>query len=258
MKLEIVPVADVEPVDGHVMGHPTTGGVTSRRASPADYPLWLARVELDDGATLRWPASHGDEGVYVRAGELEVAGTRCPAGGAVVVETGAACTVRAVGPTSLVHCGPSDGQGAGGDSVHVVGPEGRWLTSRGEVVSARWFADGTCPTCSIQLFHVRHAGQGTEQRGPSHHHSQDEIIHVLEGGMRLGSQRCGPDTSLCIPADVRYATIGPPGGHAFLNYRRDVSYLTADRAAPAALETAVGQGGVDSGGLRLSVRQPSS
>src|SRR5690349_2108384 len=82
------------------------GVLATRRLSPPGFPLWLAVSELADGARLRWNAAHGDEAVCVLEGALEVGGRRCPAGGALVVESDAACEARALGPTVVAHYGP--------------------------------------------------------------------------------------------------------------------------------------------------------
>src|SRR5262245_16375075 len=106
-KLTVIAEGDVAPEGGHPAGTVTvTGDVVARRVSPPEYSTWMVLADLEDGATLRWDASHGDEGVYVVSGSLDVDGRRCPADGAVVVESGAAATATAVGTTRIVHVGP--------------------------------------------------------------------------------------------------------------------------------------------------------
>src|ERR1700754_613760 len=86
---------------------PTFGaiaGLTSvRQLSPDDYDLWLCVLELEDGASLTFPDQHGEEGLYILEGRLEVAATTCPARGAVVVESDVAVTVDVHGPSRVVH-----------------------------------------------------------------------------------------------------------------------------------------------------------
>src|SRR5262249_37574991 len=60
-----------------------TGVLDARRVSPERYSTWLVDADLDGGATLTWSAAHGDEGVYVASGALDVDGRECPADGAL-------------------------------------------------------------------------------------------------------------------------------------------------------------------------------
>src|SRR5262245_31259767 len=120
-KPTIVQEREVDPTHDH----PGTGLRWSKLLSPPDYTLWLYLVELDTRGAITWSADHGDEALYVFAGELDVDGRRCPAGGAVIVESNVPATVRATTTTRLGHYGarvqPDPAPGSG---VHVVGPEG--------------------------------------------------------------------------------------------------------------------------------------
>jgi hypothetical protein len=249
-------VHEDEVAAGHT--DPTFGdvpGLTSvRRLSPDDYDLWLCVLELEDGTALTFPDRHGDEGLYVLDGQLQVGETTCPARGAVIVESGVAVTVSVRGPSRVVHVGsqtlePPRGGALGPaetaqHGVHVVGSHG-WFTSGSEDRTvARWFSDSTCPTCRIALFDV--TSQETPGRSRAHTHSADEIIYVLEGTMRLGRRLLGPGTSLCIGGGTRYAQSAGPGGCTFLNYRRDTSeqqYYGPGEPDHLLPETALGRGG---------------
>lgn len=244
-----VAAGQADPAFGEV------AGLTSvRRLSPEDYELWLCVLEVEDGTALTFPDSHGDEGLYVLEGQLQVGDTTCPSRGAVIVESDVAVTVNVRGRSRLVHVGshnvqPPQGGALGpavatGHGVHIVGPNG-WFTSGSEDRTvARWFADSTCPTCRIALFDV--TSQETPGRSRAHTHSADEIIFVLEGTMRLGRRLLGPGTSLCIAGGTRYAQSAGPGGCTFLNYRRDTSeqqYYGPGEPDYLLPETALGRGG---------------
>jgi quercetin dioxygenase-like cupin family protein len=227
-----------------------TGVVASRRLSPDGYSLWLCDTELADGGSIGWDAAHGDDGLYVLEGELEVDGRRCPPGGAVVVESGVATTARVVGPTRVAHFGCADDEPpvdgllgparSTGHGVHVCGPGGRFLSGEREGVHAVWYADSTCDTCRAQLLKVT---SHPSDRNTAHHHSQDEIIYLIAGTMRLGAYELAAGTALSIPAHARYAPKAGEGGHVFLNFRRDVSEQVYARSEPALLETALSRGG---------------
>jgi hypothetical protein len=249
-------LADVAASPSYAAPRRVEGVRWSRLMSPEPYSIWMVVSELDDGATIEWDDAHGDDGVYVMSGALDVDGAcaptaRCPADGAVIVESGAACTARAVGVTTVVHCGafdpapPSDGlyhaPDALGHGVHVVGDRGWFASGDRERVAVRWFADSTCPTCRIALFHVWRSEGGVRDR--SHTHTQDELIYLLAGSVIVGGVEHGPGTCLAVPALTRYSLLSGPDGFAILNYRRDVSVQAYREGEPDELEGAVARGG---------------
>lgn len=227
------------------------GEVQARRVSPDAYATWLIDATLADGAVLTWPATHGDEGVYVVSGALEIEGRRCPADGCVVVESGVVTRARAIGPTRVIHVGPYDptppstglyGAPAADDhGVHVVGPGGWYASGSREHVVARWFADSTCPTCRASFFHV--ARPEAFAKDIPHTHTQDEIIFVLDGSILIGRHEYGPGHAICIPANVRYSVTTGPRGMSFLNYRPDVSTQAYGKVKPPELEGGIARGG---------------
>lgn len=258
---------DVAPSIRYAVPRRATGVKWSKRVSPESYSIWMAVSELDDGGTIEWDDEHGDDGVYVLSGALDVdavssdarptgaAGSpevsRCPADGAVIVESGVVCTARAVGVTTVVHCGaravepPADGlydaPDATGHGVHVVGERGWFASGSRERVAVRWFADSTCPTCRIALFHVVRAEGGVRDR--SHTHTQDELIYVVGGSVVVGGVEHGAGTCLAVPAHTRYSLTSGDHGFAILNYRRDVSVQAYRPGEPEELEGALARGG---------------
>ena len=247
-ELEVAPVT-ADPTFGAVAGLESC-----RILSPDDYDLWLVILEVATGTALRWPEGHGEEGVRVLSGELEVDGQRCAAGGAVIVESDVAVTARAMQPSRLVHVGsrtpaaPDDGAVADAPrdrhGVHVVGPAGWFVSGSQDRSHARWFSDGTCPTCQIALFDV--SADEDPGRSRAHTHSADEIIYVVAGTMRLGHRLVPAGTSLCISGGTRYAQSAGPGGCTFLNYRKQSSqqqYYGPGEPDYLLPETALGRGG---------------
>ena len=214
-------------------GHRVDGAADRRLVSPPDFPLWLLRGRLEPGTALAWDGTQGDECASVLDGELSVDGRVCPAGGALVVEAGAVVRATA-GPdgVTVVHCGrwvPA-GHGKAGGGVHVVGPGGTWARDEPGRVS-RFFADSTCPTCDATLLLTSRAG---EYESAPHSHSADELIHVLEGEIRVGRTVLGPGATVAVAADRRYGFRSP--GFAFLNFRAGPSAQTVERGAPAVPE----------------------
>jgi quercetin dioxygenase-like cupin family protein len=250
-KFSAIKLDDVDAASGYAVDRDVTGVAWSKKLSPADYSLWLAVSELHDGAVLRWTEHHGDEAVCVLEGELVTDGRICPAGGAVIVESGVAAEARAVGRTVVAHYGPVDAtppaDGAygpprpDGHQVHVVGDKGWFTAGDGVRYEAVWWADSTCPTCRISVFHIHNPG--SDERELPHHHTQDEIIYVLDGELRMGAHCYPAGTAISIPGNLRYALRGDGRPLSFLNYRRDASVIHLADGSEPILESGKGFGG---------------
>jgi hypothetical protein len=88
------------------------------------------------------------------------------------------------------------------------------------------FADSGCETCAVWLHGNSFPPSGppdaeAEKRGV-HCHSEDEIIVVIDGAMRLGRKLVGPGTAIAIRADTMYAFTPGPEGLSFVNFRAGV------------------------------------
>ena len=221
-----------------------TGSVRSTLFHPDGYSLWRVRAELAEGAELRWgPSPHGDEAVFVLAGQLGVDGVRCGPETAIVVEADASASIRATTDATLLHFGPSsveppdDGVfGAApesGHSVHVISLADARPLDPDTPMGPRYFTDSTCDTCRIAFFKV---SMPEARVTGSHVHSQDEIIHVLTGELHVGPAVVSAGMSVAIPGNYRYG-FRTPGPFSFLNYRRDASTYVAQPGTDPVLET---------------------
>ena len=239
-KIEVHKAADIEPVAEYLAPTCTIDGrATSRLVESDDSSLWLVVADLESGASLRWTEDHGDEAIYVQSGRVAVDGRVCETGGMVLVESGVPAVVTADGAATVAHFGPRDAQPptdgrfgaprADAHRVHVVGPGG--VDCRSEHLhETRWYADASCPTCRTSLML---SSRGERYESALHSHSQDELIYVLEGELKLGSLRIGPGDALMVAAFVRYKFESGDGGYRFLNYSSDSSaYIPADENAP--------------------------
>lgn len=217
---------------GHPIAGHTAGQAPARSLGPDGFSLWMAELELPAGQALGLPEVHGDEVLYVLAGALRVDSAACPAGGAVVVESGAHPDVVATDGAHVLHMGPTDPRPAGPslngpllrlpDRVHLVGPAGQFA-ARGPGRHAKYFADSTCDGCRATLLY--NARDGSHIAEP-HSHSEDELIHLLAGEIRLGAHVVGAGDTLAIAAGRRYG-FRSAGGFCFVNYRRDASQHTS-------------------------------
>jgi quercetin dioxygenase-like cupin family protein len=242
--------------NGYATSHDASGVLASQLLAPDGYSLWVRVSELADGGELHWNGAQGEEAVYVISGALDVDGRRSPSDGAIIIESGVKTTARTLGRTTLVHFGPSDptpptagrygAPQTQGHGVHVVGPGGWFESGSREGTFARWYADSTCPTCRLCLLQVE---RSSARDGPTHHHSQDEIIYVIGGAVGLGGRWLEPGSALFIGADARYRIRTGSRGYRFLNYRRDVSEQVYAESDPPMLETALARGGREVGDL---------
>ena len=208
-------------------------------ASPPGASLWMTAVELASGSKLRFDRPHGEEALFVERGELVVDGRVCLPGSAVVIEAQAGPTTEARIPTRVLHMGAHDaGKGRVGAAVHRIGPRGVYeALEPGR--ETRFFADASCPGCSLWLlFTARSFGY----ESPVHSHSQDELIHVLRGQIRIGSLTAVPGSSVFITADQPYRFRSGDEGFAFLNYRRGASVMTLRRSGEKIIETGAATG----------------
>ena len=191
--------------------------VLSRRLEPPQASLWLVASELRKDSEIRWKPGHGDEALYVRAGSLEVNGQPCVAGAAAILEAGSQPRVRALEATCLLHFGSRVAPASQTEQgVHVTTPRGTW-EQLGPGRETRFFADATCERCSIWLLYTARAHAFESS---IHSHSQDELIHVLEGEIELGSLHIAAGDTLFVAADQLYRLRAGDSGFAFLNFRR--------------------------------------
>ncbi|MBV1687676.1 hypothetical protein KRR38_08300 [Novosphingobium sp. G106] len=81
-----------------------------------------------------------------------------------------------------------------------------------------------CPTCEVWLHENHFPGRATpmtpeEEKRGVHSHSEDEIIFVIDGEIRLGNKLYGPGTAVAIAADTLYSFTTGPKGLSFINFR---------------------------------------
>jgi hypothetical protein len=214
---------------------------------PEGYSLWRVVGELSDDAVLEWDTEHGDEAIFVQAGWLDSDGTAVGEGSTLVVEAGVPWLVRFVGPTRIVHFGtiattsPTNGilgaPATDGRGIHIVRAEEAASVhfEGGDDATSLYFCDGTCPTCRLTLF-LYGSEFAPGYAGVSHFHSEDEIIHVLDGELHVGPLTVGPGAAIAVPRDLRYS-LRSTGPYRYLDYRADVSTAVVQPGSEPVLET---------------------
>jgi mannose-6-phosphate isomerase-like protein (cupin superfamily) len=205
------------------------GGTRSSLFHPDRYSLWKVNAELDEGAELGWGSDHGDEAIFVIDGTLDIGGRRCGPDGAVICESGVPATLRALTNVRLVHFGPVEAAPPTGGFLGAPSDEGRGVhvVDADEAEAQRtgvltFFSDGSCPTCRAALFTMDRRTEYEPRTYRSHKHSEDEIIHVLEGEIDVGPVHISAGMGVAVPGDRRYG-FKSTGPLRFLNYRRDIS-----------------------------------
>lgn len=188
-------------------------------------PLHLYLHHLGAGEVLRIGPMPCDCAAYVWMGAVATDGAVLTQGSSLVVEHGAETTLTAgetgAAVVTFAERAPRQSQRSGGH-VHLL-PEDR-VPRYTEAVSGGIHADARCPTCEIWLHENTMPGLSNEvapdvaDRG-IHSHSEDEIIFVTGGTMRLGTKLYGPGTALAIAADTLYGFTPGPDGLSFINFR---------------------------------------
>jgi quercetin dioxygenase-like cupin family protein len=207
------------------------GRVQSSLFHPPGYSLWKVNATLAKDAELIWGSDHGDEGIMVLDGELNWNGESCGPDGAIIIEAGVETSLRAVTDSTILHFGPTSSEAptdgpqgpasADDRSVHVVNSEPERI-----IAGVLFYADGTCPTCRASLFSIDRREQQDSFASPSHQHSQDEIMQVLDGEIAVGPLKITAGHAIAVPAGRRYS-YRAVGSYRTLKYTNDLSCMVS-------------------------------
>jgi hypothetical protein len=199
-----------------------TGQIESRALlSGPGQPIHLYVHELGRNANLTFTAELADIALFIWKGSLIANGTELTEKSSAVVERGRSLRVEAGdhGATVLAFSLGEEGKSRGGH-VHLLPSE---RVPRTEAlggnpgIGGALHADAQCPTCSVWLHENSYAMADKETA--VHSHSEDEVIFVHTGSIRLGNRVYGPGTALAIAADTKYGFFSGPDGLGFVNFR---------------------------------------
>lgn len=220
-KASTIPAAEThatfgEPGDAH----------TRQIVGGAKAPLRLHLHELAAGATLTLTPPHHALVAYIWTGAATCAETTLPAGSSALVERGATLTLTATEPAQvLAFTSAAPGNDTSARQVHLL-PAGNVPRladlGSGSGVGGGMHANGAHPTCPVWLHENHFPGMPLDTPDPGHGvhcHSEDEIIIVTAGQIRLGNRLSGPGTALAIAADTMYSFLPGPTGLSFINFR---------------------------------------
>jgi hypothetical protein len=226
----------VSPDGAALIEAPSSGGgrIQSRAYfnNEAD-PLHLQVHELTADTVLNAGSLETDTLVYVWMGAVMVQGVRLAERSSLIVERGASAAVSAVDnaakllfftpkkprpgeqtaprlrllPRERVPCNRDlGGQGLAGGALH---------------------ADASPASCHLWL----HENDFYVGGNPVavHSHTEDEIIFVREGELRVGNRAYGPGTALAVAANTKYGFQVGPAGLSFVNFRASApTYKSSD------------------------------
>jgi hypothetical protein len=186
-------------------------------------PIHLHLHQLGPGASVQLDGDTTDVTIFVWKGGVEAHGSRLESGSSAIVEFGASLTLTACseGASLLAfNLTTRRSDDRAGRHVHLLPNERVPRTaSLGayEGISGAIHADSQCPTCSVWMHENGYAIPNKET--PVHSHSEDEVIFVTSGTIRLGRRMYGPGTALAIAANTKYGFFAGPDGLNFVNFR---------------------------------------
>jgi hypothetical protein len=212
----------------------------------AQHPLHLHLIEVKAEQTLRIRSGVVDQLAYIWRGAVSAGGRRLVAGSSLIVEHGASLEVVGMAEASTVlACAPARPpvQPREGGHVHLLPAE---RAPRSDALGGVaglggvMHADADCPTCELWLHENQFAGRDAPPQGDAgvHCHSEDEIIFVVDGDLRLGDRLYGPGTALAIAADAFYSFTPGRDGLRFVNFRAGKPSEIRFKKGPAISETA--------------------
>jgi hypothetical protein len=192
-------------------------------------PLHLHLHEIAPGETLRIGQSGTDRLAYVWRGGVDAGGCRLAKGSSMIVEHGQALDLKGHMELSAVlsfSAARAPAAPREGGHVHLLPVERvpRVASVGGASgVGGAMHADSSCPTCELWLHENFFPGAPplslAEQQRGVHSHTEDEIIFVIDGQIRLGTKLYGSGTALAIAADTLYSFTAGPDGLSFVNFR---------------------------------------
>ncbi len=199
------------------------GSVVTRALFSGDHhPIHLEVYRLEPGAAVQFSGDPTDVAIFVWKGTAAAGGARLERGSSVIVEFGAALNIAAPdeGATLVAFTLAKRHAGSSGMHVHLLPNERVPRTDQlggTEGVSGAIHADSQCPTCAVWMHENGYAAAGKET--PVHSHSENEIIFVTAGSMRIGRREYGPGSALAIAANTKYGFFSGQDGLSFVNFR---------------------------------------
>jgi hypothetical protein len=196
-------------------------------------PLHLHVHELTADAALNVGSPATEILIYVWMGTVVVQGVRLAERSSLIVERGAHAEINAVDKAATLLFFTPRKQRTGEQSAPRLRllprervPCNRDLGGQG-LAGGALHADASPSSCHLWL----HENDFYVGGNPVavHSHSEDEIIFVRDGELRVGNRNYGPGTALAVAANTKYGFHVGPAGLSFVNFRASApTYKSAD------------------------------
>jgi hypothetical protein len=196
-------------------------------------PLHLQVHELTADTVLNVRSPRTDTLVYVWMGAVTVQGVRLAERSSLIVERGASAEMSAIdsGATLLFFTPKKQRPGERtAPRLRLLPRErvpcNRDLAGQG-LAGGALHADASPGSCHLWL----HENDFYVGGNPVavHSHTEDEIIFVREGELRVGNRAYGPGAALAIAANTKYGFQVGPAGLSFVNFRASApTYKSSD------------------------------
>ena len=220
---------DAVPIDDRAaFGQIETRAIFNREKDPIH--LHSHRLKLGDVLHI---AGATDCVVFIWQGDVRVGERPLAAGSSVIVEHGSAIDITGSAESSLLLTFAARQRASNakrGGHVHLLPnenvPRFEAAVETAASVGGGLHADSSCPTCSVWLHENKFppplADAPAVKPGVGiHSHTEDEIIFVTAGAIRLGARLHGPGTAVAIAANTLYSFTPGPNGLSFINFRAD-------------------------------------
>lgn len=214
---------------------PSNEGTVETRAyfDGERHPIHLRVHRLQPSARLTLAATDADLCLYIWNGAVTSEGSLLGERSSAVIQQGASLTLRASDQGAALlafNVNPSVAPTSAGQGSYLLPNERVPRSDKlggNEGIGGALHADAHAPTANIWLHEIDYAMADNETK--LHSHSEDELIFVRRGSIKLGNRLYGPGTALAIAANTLYQFWTGPEGLSFVNFRgASPTYKSAD------------------------------
>lgn len=212
-----------------VVGKVETRGMFARDKDP----LQLRYHRLEAGAKITFKGAPSDKTIFVWKGEVEGGGWRMEPRSSAVIEYGTSLTVTAgKDGAEVLEFTPKErsADDRAGGHIQLMPNENvnRTISTGGaKKAGMALHFNAHSPTNKVWLHENEYWDADAETS--LHSHSEDEVMFITRGSMRVGNKIYGEGSALSVAANTIYGFFSGPDGLAFVNFRNSSpTYTTAD------------------------------